>query len=281
MAPKKHVKHGDEEIAYHIEWEFRREALRWKGDQPIGPNFHPIAGEFHKWLQRKGRFAIFTDEHRDETDSYTNPYTYHASALVSILANIINDSHSIATSTDVVDPMNIEIARVRNYNEQALYIARVCESLTKQLLFCTEIPLRHYKGASLGQLLSTECRGCRSSGQKRHKLSYLGSLAHRYGLCGKFEQCLREHMKIVGRRRNVDAAHSDTPTLDVRSSKESREQLKADTIELGNEFIHMLEHLNEIEDHMNSELEAAVQSHFIDKLNKIVTMIGENRDRHS
>jgi len=169
--------------------------------------------------------------------------------------------------------MDAEIARVRNYNEQVLYIARVCESLTKQLLFCTQIPWRHYKRASLAQLLSTECRGCRSSGQKRHKLSYLGSLAHRYGLCGKFEQCLREHLKIVGRRRNVDAAHSDTPTLNVRSVEESRAQLNADTIELGNEFIHMLEHLNEIEDNMNKELEAAVQSHYIDKLNRILEYV--------
>ena len=82
-------------------------------------------------------------------------------------------------------------------------------------------------------------------------------------------------MKIVGRRRNDDAAHSDTPTLGIRSSEESREQLRADTIELGNDFVHMLEHLNEIEDHMNRELETALQSHFINKLNETITTISQ------
>lgn len=266
---KNHVKHRDEEIAYHVEWGFRREALRWKLDFPVGPNLYPLAGEFRKWLLGKGQFGVFTEEDRCASDSYTNPYTYHASALISILANIINDAHSIVTSTDQADPMEVEIARVRNYNEQVLYIARVCESLTKQLLYCTQIPLKNYKRASLGQLLSTECRGCRASGQQKHKLSYLGSLAHRYKLCGKFEQCLRQHMKIVGRRRNIDAAHSDTPTLNIRSTEESREQLNTDTIELGNEFVHMLEHISEIEDNMIREIETAVESHFIEKLKEI------------
>ncbi len=268
MHKTTHVGHGNKKIAYHIEWAFRKEALRWIDDRPIGPNFHPIAGELRQWLLREGPFSIFAEEHKGDTLSYTNPYTYDASALVSILADVTNDSYSIATNADLVDPTDAEIARVRNYNEQVLYIARVCEALTKQLLFCTQIPRRNYDKASLGTLLSTECRGCRSAGQRRHKLSLLGSLAHRYGLCGKFEQCLGEHMKIVARRRNLNAAHSNTPTLNIRSAVESRDQLKTDTLELGNEFIHMLEHLNEIETHMFRELERAVQSHFLDSLAK-------------
>lgn len=76
-------------------------------------------------------------------------------------------------------------------------------------------------------------------------------------------------MKIVGRRRNIDAAHSDTPTLNIRSTEESREQLNTDTIELGNEFVHMLEHISEIEDNMIREIETAVESHFIEKLKEI------------
>jgi len=256
----KHIGHGDKDIAYHVEWGFRREALRWKNGVPIGVNLHPLAREFHQWLLRKGQFSVFAEQHKKEENAYSNPYTYHASVLATILADAINDSHDIATSAEIVDAMDAEIQRIRIYNEQILYIARLCEALIKQLLYCTQIGKRYYETTALGALLSTECRGCKNSGAKRHKLSLLGSLAHRYHLCLPFEECLFEHLKIVGRRRNIEAAHSHAQLLRTRSPADSRQQLETDSLEAGHELVHMLQHIGDLEARMIGELNTIVIS---------------------
>ena len=259
MPEQDHVGHGSADIAYHVEWGFRREALLWDGDAPVGVNFHPLATELYEWLQRRGPFTVFAEEHRAIPGAYTNPFTFDASTLITILASVINDSHAIATSDMPGDPLETEVARVRSYNEQCLYVVRVCEALIKQLLHCTQIPRRYYARASLGSLLSTECRGCRNSGQQRHKLSLLGSLAHRYHLCHEFEGCLMQHLALAGRRRNTSAAHSAVPSLNIRSAAESRRQLMEDSVALGNEFVHMLGHLRNLETRMDNELRALQQ----------------------
>lgn len=252
LAPP-HVGHGDTDIAYHVEWNFREEAMRWRGDYAIAPNFYPLATEFRQWLLREGPLTVFAQNDKSHPHGYTNPYTYHCSSLAAVLADAINASHAIATSAEQKDPLDAEIQRIRSYGECVLNVARLCEALTKQLLYCTQIPEKYYKKASLGALLSTECHACRKSA-RRHKISLLGSLAHRYGLCLEFEGCLEEHLKIVGRRRNVEAAHSDSPLIVVRSAAESREQLKKDIEDLGNEFVHMLGHIGDLERRMESEL---------------------------
>jgi hypothetical protein len=93
------------------------------------------------------------------------------------------------------------------------------------------------------------------SGKSRHKISWLGSLGHRYHLCLEFDQCLHEHLKIVQRRRNIGAAHSDSPLITLRTPSESRAQLMQDSVDLGNEFVHMLKHLGDLETQMERELQ--------------------------
>jgi len=244
--------------AAHVLWGFRKEALIWDDDRPVALNLQPLAGDLRKWLLRSGELPAFTDRSQTQPRACTNPYTYHSSALATCLAAIINDSHEIATRTDAVNDLDVEVARVRIYSEIVLYVARICEALTKQLLFCTQIPSAYYDGATLGRLLSTECRECKSAGTRRHKLSLLGSLAHRYHLCHTFDGCLAEHVKLVARRRNVEAAHSAAPLLIVRTAAESRAQLTTDVLAVANEFIHMLQHLSEIEASMIREIEMAV-----------------------
>jgi hypothetical protein len=254
-----HIPHADPSIAYHVEWGFRREALLWLGDLPIGVNFHPIASEFHQWLLRKGSFSVFAEEHKNSIFSLTNPYAYHASVIAAILARAINATHEFAMGTEPLDDMEADIERIRLYNEQILYTARFCEASIKQLLYCTQIGnKKYYMNASLGTLLSTECQGCRNSGKERHKISLLGSLAHRYHLCLPFERCLFEHLKIVGRRRNLEAAHSEMQLLRIRTAANSREQLAADSMEAGNELVHMLEHIGDLETRMMRELTAII-----------------------
>lgn len=252
--------HADPNIAYHLEWGFRREALLWSGEHPIGVNFQPVATEFRQWLLGKGQFSIFAENDKNAIFSFTNPYTYHASVIATILAQAINATHAFATGTDELDDMEADIKRIRVYNEQILYTARLCEVTIKQLLYCTQIPKSYYKKAALGSLLSVDCRSCRRSGKGFHKISLLGSLAHRYRLCLPFEQCLFEHLKIVNRRRNLEAAHAETQSLRIRTTSESRAQLMKDSYEAGNELVHMLEHVSDLENHMMIELKASAMS---------------------
>lgn len=251
---QKHVGHSDQDIAYHVEWGFRRECLLWRGNIPIAPNLHPIATEFRSWLLRQGHFSVLAEEHKKEDLAYSNPYTYHTSTIASVLAEAINESHDFAVGTMPCDPVQAEIKRIRIYNEQVLYIARLCEASIKQLLYCTQIGKKYYETAALGALLSAECRGCKGSGLKRHKLSLLGSLAHRYHLCLPFEHCLFEHLKIVARRRNLEATHSDAQLLKFRSAEESCRQLQQDCLDIGNELVHMLLHISELETLMLQEI---------------------------
>ena len=254
----KHIGHGVDEIAYHVEWEFRREALLWRNGVAVGVNLHPIATEFRQWLLGEGSFSVFAEEHRKKDFAYSNPYTYGSSVLSSILASVINDSHAFANTTDVIDAMDADIQRIRIHSEQVLYVARICEALIKQLLYCTQIDKKSYEKTALGGLLSTECRGCKNSGAKRHKLSLLGSLAHRYHLCLPFEHCLFEHLKIIARKRNIEAAHSGAQIPKIRSSADSRQQLKVDSREVGNELVHMLNHISDLEEHMIGELTSLI-----------------------
>jgi hypothetical protein len=264
-----HVSHDDPNIAYHFEWGFRREALLWSSDCPVGINFHPVATEFRQWLLRQGNFSVFAEEHKEKLFSISNPYTYHASVIAAILSRAINGTHAFATSTEYLDDMDADIERIRLYNEQILYTARLCEALIKQLLYCTQISKKDYKDASLGALLSSECRACKNFGELRHKISLLGSLAHRYHLCLPFEQCLFEHLKIVNRRRNLEAAHSDAQTLRIRTATASRAQLEEDSLEAGNELVHMLEHISDLENRMMNELKSFV-SHDVERMSLII-----------
>jgi hypothetical protein len=228
----------------------------WIGDRAIGVNFHPLATELRGWLLREGHFSVFAEEHKGSLSSLSNPYSYHASVIAAILAHSVNASHQFATGTEPMDSIDADVDRIRIYNEQVLYTARFCEATIKQLLYCTQIPESYYKTAALGALLSSECKVCKGAGKPRHKISMLGSLAHRYQLCMAFEQCLFEHLKIVNRRRNIEAAHSETQGLRMRPAAESRAQLAKDSIEVGNELVHMLQHIGDLETRMMAELKS-------------------------
>lgn len=246
--------HKDAEIPYHLEWGLSRDAVLWADNRPVALNFYPIATEFRSWLLREGHFSIITKLEENSSNTPTNPYSSNASTIAAILARVINANHRFANSEEKIDQVDAEIERIRLYNEQVLYTARICEVTIKQLLHCTLIPKKLYKNASLGGLLSIDCKPCRDSG-KPHKISLLGSLAHRYHLCLPFEKCLIEHLKIVNRRRNTEAAHSDAQILNIRTDDESRSQSMSESVEIGNELVHMLEHISDLEQKMIRELE--------------------------
>ena len=44
--------------ASHPDWDLRRDALIWLGEEPIAPNLVPFADEMRAWLQQKGKLSV-------------------------------------------------------------------------------------------------------------------------------------------------------------------------------------------------------------------------------
>jgi hypothetical protein len=254
-----HVPHHDKNIAYHMDWAFRREAAIWTNEKPFAPNLYPVAEELREWMLNEGDLKFLGHVDKTRPNAPTNPYTYHSYVLARIIADIINQLHGFATGSDKIDEQEAEITFLRFYGEFALHSARVCEALIKQLLYCTTFLEGEYKRAALGELLVRNCSGCAPSKEKRHKLSLLGSLAHRYQLCAGFEKCVSEHMKLVNRRRNLEAAHSGTVEFMGRTLERSRADALKCGNDLGEELLHMLQHLAEIEVKVLEEMWTHIQ----------------------
>ena len=277
MTSSQHHKQNiDPNVAYHIEWQFRSEAFIRLGNQPqpLKVNINPIATELRNWLLRKGQVSLLVDKDKDELLSFENPYTYNASTIAGIFTHVMSSSHAFATSNEPISDIEAEIERIRLYNEQVLYTARFCEASIKQLLYCTQISRKLYKDASIGSLLSTKCRSCK--GEKEHKISLLESLAHRYGICREFEQCLSIHLKIANKCRNLTAAHSGIQDLRVITASDSKSQLLKDSTEAGKEFVHMLKHISDLETLMISELRKIVNRGFASDLERIFSGLIQN-----
>lgn len=242
--------------ASHPPWAFRREAAVWIGDKPLLANMLPVAAEMCDWT-RQGRqgLSLCTEGEKGEAGAFTNPYTYHSTAIGVSLADIINSANAFATSGEPMDALHAEIVRIRMNNELVLYVARFCEAAIKQMLFCTQIPRRLYQRASLGQLLSVECDRCRKAGASRHDISLLGALAHQYFLCHTLDSCVTTHLQMVGRRRNLESAHSDSQNLHVRTAAHSRAHVAETLKSVGQELGHMADHIGQIERRMIAEIE--------------------------
>jgi len=257
-----HIPHKDRNLAYHINWEFRREAAIWDGDRPRTANLRPIGDNLRKWLLREGQLTTYVHADKDKTNALTNPYSYNASVLAAVYADIINTAHRFIheKSSENEDWMTIEIRAIRYYSELVLYTARLCEALIKQLLYCTTFKKRDYSRATLGTLLQLDCSGCRNSNAEPHRISLLGSLGHRYGKCGQYEQCLHDKLTIVGSRRNSDTAHAQIVPFEGLEPAKSRERLDGQMLTIGNELIHMLRHIGDIEIAMVEEMHENVDA---------------------
>jgi hypothetical protein len=250
--------------ATHPPWSFRSEAAIWVDDEPAGVNMLPIAAEMCKWTgQRAQSLNVAAENDLGKIGAYTNPYTYHATGIGVALADIINSAWDFSESTEAMDALDAEIARIRLNNELVLYTARFCEATIKQMLFCTQIPRRLYQRASLGGLLSMACDRCRKANRIRHEISLLGALAHQYFLCHTLERCVFTHLQFVSRRRNAESAHSESQKLNIRTAADSRAQLASSLQTIGYELGHMAQHIGEIEIRMISEIEMRL-AHFPD-----------------
>ena len=255
-AAREHIPHKDRTVAYHMEWGFRRQAAVWIGTTPIRVNFYPFSTELRNWMLRQpDRLGIFLAKDQE----LTNQYTYDASILTTIFQYIVNEGAKFPQGVSGCGAYEAEARRIRLFAEYVLYTTRLCEAFIKQVLFLTTFPESYYRSSALGSLLTKECDGCRGSKGKRHKLSLLGSLAHRYGRCDAYEHCLHPHMSIANRRRNLEAAHSGVSPFRLRSIDELSQEFQSEFTTVGEDLIHMLLHISEIETNVLEELTRLIQ----------------------
>ncbi len=257
----KPLSHGDRaQHASHPAWAFRREAAIWRGEVPVGVNMLPLATEMCQWLkQQRHGLHVLVESERGDPGQVENPYAYHASAIGASLGAIINAICTFVDADDEMDAIEAEIVRVRLQAELILYCARFCEATIKQMLYCTQVPRRLYKSASLGQLLAVDCEACRKQGKDRHDISLLGGLAHQYFLCHEIDHCVVDHLLLFGNRRNRESAHAESVLLDPQGVAESRRRLSTVMRETGDQLGHMTDHVGRIESRMIQEIDLIAQ----------------------
>ena len=208
------------------------------------------------WLKQRGQLPLLSNADLTTTGGYTNPFTFSGGSIALILARVVNAYYDYCTVPSAQDdPIDAEIERLRLYNEVVLYTARMCETTIKQLLYCTQFPESRYMKKALGQLLEAPCTTCRKeNGKKPHLISLVGSLAHPFHLCLEFDHCAMDHMALGNTLRNSQAAHSGIQTLNIRTADVSKADLRSGCDEVMQGFIHMLSHLEKVEEAMLDDL---------------------------
>ncbi len=253
----------------HHSWSYRPQAFRWSGEMISGINLLPIATDMRAWMLRRGHLSLMPTHEAPNNGGFTNPYSKSGVTLSLLMSKVINCSHdyaNFAESTD--DEIDSEIERLRLYNEILLYSARLCEVSIKQLLYCTQIPESRYGRMALGQLLESPCPDCkRKKGKEPHSVSLVGTLAHPFHLCLEFEHCAMDHMDLVNKLRNSQAAHSGVQELNIRTPDISRSQLLEECTDILSGFLHMLSHVEKLEQNMLKDLESKGEAINLLKLN--------------
>lgn len=244
--PDKREWHGT-----HHPWSFSPHAFRWTGEYISGPNLLPLATEMRAWLLQLGHLSLMPHLEPPTNGGYTNAYTESGITLALLMSKSVNALHHFATSltaNEAEDEVSAELERIRLHNELLINSARFCEVVIKQLLHCTQIPASLYQRMALGQLLESPCPSCnKNKDVKSHSISLVGTLACPFGLCLAFEHCAMNHMNLVNKLRNTQAAHSEVQTLNIRSISATKAQLHQDCDDTLNDFVHILSHLQKLE----------------------------------
>lgn len=247
--------------ASHQEWWYSREAVVWVDGRPVQPNIVPFAREMSLWLQQKvTALPLHTKRKEGVPGEIRNPYTYSLGALSLVIAEVINEAYQFSDSVEPVDPIEAEIRRIRFEAELTIHAARFCEAAIKQMLHCTKFERELYEKAPMGKLLARECEACKKGGAVGHDISLLGSLAHRFFLCQSIDGCAVNHLQLVARRRNQEAAHSESQSVHPRSPEETRMHLARTMDEVGFELGHMADHIGSIEEKMIAEIDLFIFS---------------------
>ena len=219
-APAKNI---DDDLTHH-EIGLTRDAYVLVDDEPVIANIHRFAGQIHDWMQQKGfvNFYLESDK-KNYPHIYTNPFTFHTSTLAQIWQAVINEANDFAEGRIVMDSNDAEIKFTRLRSELLIMGCRLVEAIIKQLLHCTGFSKKDYVKAAIGSLIAYDCKSCRNAGKKTHKISMLGSVGHRYGLCQGYEECVNEHIRKLAKWRNDESSHASTQPFKGLSSSQAKQ----------------------------------------------------------
>lgn len=249
----------DKDLTHH-EIAFKNDAFVWSESKPVRANVHPFAGEIADWMEQKGLVNYFIESDKEKyTEMYTNPFTFSVSTLSLCWQAIVNEAHKFATSTENDDFVDTEVKYIRMRSELLIYGSRLVEAIIKQLLHCTSFPRKHYKRATLGKLIAFDCKPCRTANIQTHKVSMLGSVGHRYGLCHGYEKCLNEQIRELALNRNKEGAHAGITPFQHLPASEAKTKMMEDLMNIGNNVHHVLRHLRDYETRMIAELNSEIR----------------------
>ncbi|MEX1827323.1 hypothetical protein [Luteibacter sp. CQ10] len=109
MPSPPHIGHAHGDIAYHLPWAFRVQAMIRLGEVPIAPNLYRVAATLRGWLLRKEHLEILEPPLDDTTGAITNPYAYHAARLALLYASVVNDAYAFANDKPPADTDDVAI----------------------------------------------------------------------------------------------------------------------------------------------------------------------------
>ena len=276
MQDLAHSGHKDSQMAYHVPWDFRPEAI-FLSNKPPTMNFWALATNLRDWMTQQDQLRYSTSY--EKPDRFANPHTQAGALLNVVYATVLNEAHSFANDRSAIDAVEAEIKRVRLNTDLTLYSARICECHIKQLVFLTTLAYDSYDKASLGELLTRWCTSCGvSNNKKRHRMSLLGSLSHRYHLCHEYEGCLAVRTRMVNRRRNFEAAHSGVMKFYPKDAKHVRRKFKGELQRSSTDFLHVLNHIADIEQRIIEELpQHQIRLAFSSPHPQLVALAGKGR----
>jgi anti-sigma28 factor (negative regulator of flagellin synthesis) len=73
--------------------------------------------------------------------------------------------------------------------------------------------------------------------------------------------CAVDHLQLIARRRNQEAAHSDSQSIQPRTAAETRKHLAESISSIGNELVHMAGHIGDVETKMIKEMKLFIRSY--------------------
>jgi hypothetical protein len=247
--PPRHATHESWDFCARVFTEIWDQSPRREPSRTV-VNIQPLARELQRWLRQEPAELVLI---RPSAHTISNPYSQHASFLIAIFSLVVNDFYQFlqGSSANLAAPYEIDLRRMRYTSEMILYAVRIFEALLKQLLYCTQFDRSRYEKAALGQLLSSRCEDCWRKRRVIHKVSLAGSLAHRYRLCGQYEQCLRKDLHQLNALRNAQAAHALVGPMDISPSQVVARGIgQAHFTWIGEKVAHMLTHIAELDEAM-------------------------------
>src|SRR2546425_1481937 len=115
--------HKHKNVAHHVKWQFRPEAIFLSHNKPPTTNFSALATNLRDWMTQEDQLRYGTSY--EKPNRFANPHTQPGTLLNVVYVSVLNDAHFFANDNGPMDAVEAEIKRVRLNTELTLYSARI------------------------------------------------------------------------------------------------------------------------------------------------------------